>query len=74
MKTRLDQFDVLRWGGAILSVILAHWINFYQLYNIRITNELAFFLKPFLLIVSLLYPVRMALLFFHIWILLQNKK
>lgn len=63
MKTRLDQFDVLR-GGAILLVILAHWINFYQLYNIRITNELAFFLKPFLLIVSLLYPVRMALLFF----------
>ena len=63
MKTRLDQFDVLR-GGAILLVILAHLINFYQLYNIRITNELAFFLKPFLLIVSLLYPVRMALLFF----------
>lgn len=63
MKTRLDQFDALR-GGVILLVILAHWINFYQLYNIRITNELAFFLKPFLLIVSLLYPVRMALLFF----------
>ena len=63
MKTRLDQFDVLR-GGAILLVILAHWINFYQLYNFQSNDQIVFFLKPFLFIVSLLYPVRMALLFF----------
>lgn len=62
MKTRLDQFDVLR-GGAILLVVLSHWINFYHLYDYQTQNQL-FLLKPFLFLISILYPVRMALLFF----------